>query len=303
MKKSVWVIILNWNGPDDTVECVESCLKIDYERFQILIVDNHSVDDSVQIFQRRFPDIPLIVNEENVGYAGGNNIGIKYAMNHSADYVLLLNNDVTVEPPVLRKLVEGMEVFPRATMAAPKVLYYDTPDVINSMGTSIDWFRMRPYLGECSRVDHGQYVNIVKKDILVGCALMIRCDVLDEIGLIDEKFFILQEEADWCLRNLRHGYENIVVPKAVVYHKGSKTIRNFSEVTHYYSVRNFHYLRHKNAGPIDRLKSWFGFSLLCIKNILKLMVGSRQERTMARVFFDGSYDYFHGVMGKCLRSY
>ena len=303
MKNNVWIIVLNWNGPDDTVECVESCLKIDYEPYQILIVDNHSTNNSVEIFRRKFSNIPLIVNEENFGYAGGNNIGIKYALNHGADYVFLLNNDVVVEPPVLSKLVEGMCAFPLATMAAPKVLYYDARHVINSMGTSIDWFRLRPYLGECQQVDHGQYVSIVKKDILVGCALMVRCNVLQEIGLIDEKFFILQEEADWCLRNLRHRHENIVVPEAVVYHKGSKTIRNFSEVTHYYSVRNFLYLCHKNAGWIDRSKSWCGLFLLCIKNMLKLLMGNQREHTMARIFFDASYDYFRGAMGKCLRSY
>ena len=237
MKNTVWIIVLNWNGPDDTIECVESCLKIDYEPYQIVIVDNHSSDSSVETFRRRFPSLPLIANEENVGYAGGNNIGIKYAINHGADFVLILNNDVVVEPSVLSKLVEGVNAFPHATMAAPKVLYYDARNVVNSMGTSMDWFKLRPHLGECNQVDHGQYVNIVKKDILVGCALMIRCDVPDKIGFMDENFFLLHEEADWCLRNLRLGYENIVVPGAVVYHKGSKTIRNFSEMTHYYSVQ------------------------------------------------------------------
>lgn len=303
MKNNVWIIVLNWNNPADTIECIESCLKIDYEPYQIAIVDNHSGDNSVEIFRQRFPDVPLIINQENIGYAGGNNIGIRYAIKQGADYVFLLNNDVVVEAAVLSKLVEGIRAFPRATMVAPKVLYYDARQVVNSMGTSIDWFRLRPYLGECNQVDHGQYVSIVKKDILVGCALMIRCNVLPEIGLLDENFFLLHEEADWCLRNLRFGYENIAVPEAVVYHKCSKTMQNFSEATHYYSVRNFLYLCRKNARGIDRLKTWCGFFLLSMKNMLKLIIGNRQERKLARVFFDGSHDYFHGVMGKCTRSY
>lgn len=303
MNNQVWVVILNWNGSDDTVECVESCLKIDYKPYQIVIVDNHSTDNSVEIFRKRFPNVPLVVSEENLGYAGGNNIGIRYALEQEAGYVLLLNNDVIVEPSVLTKLVEGMRAFPKATMAAPKVRYYDARNIINSMGTSMDWFKLRPYLGECNQVDRGQYVNIVKKDILVGCALMIRCNVLPQLGLIDEKFFILHEEADWCFRNLRYGHENIVVPEAVVYHKGSHTIRHFSEVTHYYSVRNFLYMCRKNATWINRLKTRCGLFLLSIKNLIKLMTGSQHERKMARVFFDASYDYFRGAMGQCARSY
>ncbi len=305
-KKDVWIVVLNWNGPDDTVECVESCLKIKYEPFHIVIVDNHSTDNSVEIFQRNFPTVPLIITEENLGYAGGNNVGIKYALKQSADYVLLLNNDVVVEPDVLSELIEGMHAYPAATMAAPKVMYYDTRNVVSSMGTSMDWFKLRPYLSECNQVDHGQYVNVVKKNILVGCALMVRSDMLNEVGLIDENFFMLHEEADWCLRNLRFGYENIVVPKGVVYHKGSKTTRtipNFSEVSHYYSIRNFLYMCHKNATWFDRWKVRTGFFLLSIKNMLKLIVGNEQERKLAHVFFDASYDYFQRSMGKCTRAY
>lgn len=303
MKKCVWIIILNWNGCDDTIECVESCLKIDYEPTQILIVDNHSTDSSSENFRRHFPNLPLIVTAENVGYAGGNNVGIKYAMNQGADYIFVLNNDVVVEPTVLAKLLGGMQAFPRATIAAPKVRYYDDRNVINSLGTSLDWFRLRPHLGECGQRDQGQYTRVAKKDVLVGCALMIRCDALKEIGLFDEKFFMIHEDADWCLRNLRRGYENIVVPEAVVYHKGSKTSRPFSELTHYYSVRNFLYMCHKNARVGDRLKARCGLLLLSLKNLFKLLFGSRQEQRMARVFFDASSDYLRGAMGKCARSY
>ena len=303
MKNKVWIIILNWNGLDDTIECVESCLKIVYEPYQILIVDNHSSDNSTEVLRRRFPDIPLIVNDKNFGYAGGNNIGIKHAIKQGADYILLLNNDVVVEPGVLTQLVEGMRPRLQATMAAPKVMYYDARHVVNSMGTSMDWFRLRPYLGECQQVDRDQYSEVVKKDILVGCAFMIRSDVPNKIGFLDENFFLIHEEADWCLRNIKDGFENIVVPSAVAYHKCSKSTGNFLEATHYYSVRNFLYLSYKNAGLTDRIKTLCGLFILSLKNILKLMVGSPEDQKMARVFFDAVYDYFHKSMGKCARSY
>lgn len=301
MKKAVWVIVLNWNGSGDTVECVESCLKIDYEPYQILIVDNHSTDHSAEVFRRHFPDLPLIVTPKNGGYAGGNNIGIQYALSQGADYIFLLNNDVVVEPAVLTKLAEGMDAFPEAALAAPKVLYYDDREIINSMGTSMDWLKLRPHLGECGRRDRGPSSRIIKKKILVGCALMIRCAALEKLGLLDENFFMIHEDADWCLRSLACGYENIVVPEARVYHKGSKTTRHFSELTHYYSVRNFLYLAQKNARGVARLETRCGFFLLCLKNLLKLIFASREERRKARVFFDATSDYLRGAMGKCAR--
>ena len=171
------------------------------------------------------------------------------------------------------------------------------------MGTTMDWFRLRPYLGECNQIDRGQYVTIVKKDILVGCALMLRCSTLDQMGLLDEKFFILHEEADWCLRNLRLGFENIVVPTAAVYHKGSHTISNYSEISHYYSVRNFLYMCHKNASWYNRLKAWCGLILFSIKNLFLLIFGRHEDSKLASAFFRATFDFFRGAMGKSSRSY
>ncbi|MBP9866138.1 MAG: glycosyltransferase family 2 protein [Candidatus Omnitrophica bacterium] len=298
------IVILNWNLPVDTLECAESCRKQDYDNFEVMIVDNGSADDSVQQFRSRFTDVEVIANPENLGYAGGNNVGMRQALAKGADFILLLNNDITLEPDCLRILIETALAHPEAGMLAPKVLYYDDRTVINSLGTSMDWLRVRPYLGEYNQVDRGQFQSLLKKDILMGCGILIPRTTIDRIGLIDDKFFIFHEEADWCLRNLRSGSQNMVVPKAVIYHKESKTMRKFSALTHYYSTRNFLYFTKRNASFINWLKTRVGFTYLTLKNGLRMLVPTGSDnKKMERAYFLGIWDYMRGKMGKCQRSF
>ena len=300
-RDKVILIVLNWNKPLDTIECVDSCRRIDYDNFEIVIVDNHSADDSVRLFKERFPDLVVLCNEDNLGYAGGNNVGIRYALSRDADYILLLNNDVVVDRNVLKVLVQTAREFPEAGMLAPKVLFYDDRSAINSLGTRMDWLRLRPFVGEFNEKDEGQFERVQKKDILVGCALFITRRTIDRIGLIDERFFIFHEEADWCFRNLKSGSANLVAPQAVVYHKASKTMREFSALTHYYSIRNFLYLAYKNASPGHWLKTRAGLLFLMGKHLALALRMNEADRRMARAFFWGVWDYFGGHMGKCRR--
>ena len=299
----VILVVLNWNKPDDTVECLESCRQIDYDNFEVVIVDNHSADGSAAIFKKQFPDVYLIENPENIGYAGGNNVGIRWAMERKADYIFLLNNDIVLDRAVLRELVGFAESRPEAGMLAPKVMYYDDRAVVNSMGTSMDWLRLRPKLGECNRQDRGQYAKPVRKDILVGCSLLLRRGTVERIGVIDEKFFIFHEAADWCLRNLKSGSENWTVPSAVIYHKASKTMREVSALTLYYSTRNFLYMAHKNANPWRFFLTRIGLSYLWMKNLALSAFGNGEKKKMAGIFFLGVRDYFAGQMGKCQRAF
>ena len=267
------------------------------------MIDNHSADNSIELFEKRFPNLSVIKNSDNFGYAGGNNVGIKEALERGAEYVLILNNDTTVEPGFLIKLIKAMEQNPRAGMAAPKVLYYDDREVINSLGTAIDWLRLRPFLGYCNQKNNGQFPGIMKKDILVGCALLVSKKTIKQIGAIDENFFIFHEEADWCFRSLKSGFENIVVPDAVIYHKASKTMRKFSELTHYYSSRNFLYMAHRNASFPNLVKVYVGLCYLILKHAGLALSGDPANRKMAKAFFLGIWDFFAGNMGKCLRTF
>ena len=299
----VTVVVLNWNKPDDTIECLESCRKIDYPNYETLLVDNQSSDDSVARVKKSFPDQEIVENPENLGYAGGNNAGIRVALARGADYVFLLNNDVTVDPNVLTELVRTFEKNPTAGIVAPQVLYYDDPATINSLGTSMDWLRMRPKLGYYQQKDSLSYPEVMPQEILLGAALMLSRRMLQTVGLIDEEFFIFHEEADWCFRSRKADFENLTASKAVIYHKESKTMREFSTLTHYYSTRNFLYFTKKNANPAQWLQTRAGLLALSAKHALKGFSKNEKERCLASAYFYGVWDFWTGKMGKCQRGF
>lgn len=301
MKPRVCLVVLNWNKPDDTLECLESCLATRYPAAETLLVDNASGDDSVARVRARFPGLTVLTNASNLGYAGGNNVGIRAALERGADYVFLLNNDVTIEPDCVEKLVEAAALFPDNGFLAPKVLFYDDRTRVNSMGTRMDWLRLRPLRGEYGQLDPGPQAGILERPILLGAALFIPRATLEQLGLIDEKFFIFHEEADWCLRAWRAGLRNRTVASAAVYHKESRTMRAFSVLTHYYSSRNFLYFAKKNAAPLDWCKTRVGLLYLTLKHAV--MAVRPSGRAMARAYFAGLADYFMGRMGKCQRNF
>lgn len=299
----VFLLILTWNKPLDTIECIDSCLKLDYDNYEILVVDNHSEDDSVEQFKKRYSRIHLLLNSENLGYATGNNVGIRYALKQGADFVFILNNDTVVDPKAVKELIRAAKDHPEAGFLAPKVLYYDHPNLINSLGTEMDWLKMRPFLGQCNQEDRENYKAAIRKEILVGCALMVPKETIQRIGVIDDNFFIFHEEADWCFRNLKSGYENVVVPTARIYHKASKTMREFSALTHYYSTRNFLYMARRNTSLFNRAKMYLGLVYYTLKHFKMLFSGNDKQRTLAKAFFGGLQDYYKGRMGKCTRNF
>jgi len=303
MAEKVVLVILNWNKPDDTIECLESCQRIDYPNFETLLVDNHSSDDSVARIRARFPKLTVLENADNLGYAGGNNAGIRAALTMGADLVFILNNDVTVHPKALTELVRVFKKEPDAGIVAPKVLYYDDHATINSLGTSMDWLKLRPKMGHYHEKDSASYPDVMPMQVLLGAALMLSRGMLAKVGLLDEKFFIFHEEADWCFRSLRAGYRNLTASQAVIYHKESKTMRDFSVLTHYYSTRNFLYFVRKNASASQWLETRVGLLYLSAKHAAKRLSPDARERRMASAYFCGIWDYMAGHMGKCQRGF
>ncbi len=292
----VFVVILNFNRPQDTLECVHSVLESDYLFFEILIVDNASRDNSPAIFLEHLPDVALLKNSKNLGYAGGNNAGIRQALKQGADYVFVLNNDAIVNVDTIRVLVEIGEERPEATLIAPKVNDYARRNIINSFGTSMDWFRLRPFPGDYDQEDDGRFESVKEAEIIPGAALMMKRRLFEETGLFDESFFLIHEDADLCLRNLKAGFKNIVAPQALVYHKISKTLSAYPEASEYYSVRNFLFLAKFHAGILDLGKVAGGLALLSLKKAAQYPFIPAQ-RAKIRAFFLGVGDYFKGRGG------
>jgi hypothetical protein len=243
----VYTIILNYNNYPDTVKTLESVFSQDYETNSILLVENSTDLSIVQRIRIRFPDLDIIKNEKNLGYAGGNNRGIQEALNRRADYIFLLNNDVILETDVLRKCVEGMEKAPDCAACQPLIAYLENMTITWSAGTQF-------FLGYPRLFQKGTKLerNGIRESPygLVGCAILFRKSAFEEIGPFDESLFLMQEESDWCIRARKRNYSLLIVSSAVVYHKVSATIGLFSKSYLYYIGRNWLLVGKKN---FDRL--------------------------------------------------
>lgn len=234
----VFIIVLNWNGKEDTLECLGSLQKLDYPHFKILVVDNGSTDGSEEAIKASFPSVCFIQTGRNLGYAGGNNVGIKHALSHGADYVWLLNNDTTVDPKALSALVETAKADSRIAFVGSKIYYYDKPDVIWCAGGTID-------LAEGGRTDHpgmgqedrGQFENISDVGYVTGCSILASRDAIAAIGPLPEEYFLYFEETDWNLAAQRKGYRTVVAPASHVWHKFEDK-GEYRERFIYYSFRN-----------------------------------------------------------------
>ena len=293
----VLAIILNYNGTEDTLECLASLARSEYLNLQTLVVDNASDPDPMPLFASRFPKAELLRSELNLGYAGGNNLGVQWAAKKNYEHVLILNNDVTVDPKAVDELVNASEANLQATILAPKVLFYDKPDMINSCGTSMDWFRLRPRLGLCGQKDEGQCGNRKEAVILPGSALFFTKKLWESTGHFDEDFFLIHEDAELCLRNRQKGFKNLLVPEARVFHKTSRTLSKYPFLTEYYSIRNFLLLAKLRATSFERLFACIGLLILFFKNSALLIGASKEQRERVRGFFKGATDYWAGKKG------
>lgn len=237
---SIEIIILNWNGKADTLACLDSVRQIDYPNYKVMVVDNGSTDDSVIAIRDTFPDIELVETGANLGYAGGNNFGIRIAMEREVDYVLLLNNDTVVDPQMLHGFVEAALAKPEAGAFAAKIFYFSEPTKLWYAGGS--WrhdglYFVHDGMGEVD--DSNRYGALREIDYACGCALFMRHKALDEVGLLDETFFLTYEETDWCYRAREKGFASVFVPEAKVWHKVSASFGGQeSPLVAYFMARN-----------------------------------------------------------------
>jgi len=237
---SVHIVVLNWNGKSDTVECLTSLHSVSYPNRKIVVVDNGSTDGSEEAIKAAFPDVTFIQTGENLGYAAGNNVGIHHAMECGADFVFILNNDTTTDTDVVTALVAQAEKNPKAAILGPKIYFYERPDIINSAGGHLDYETLaRGHIGYGVRDDGTVYASVAAVEWITGCAMLLRLSVLREVGFFDRDFFLICEELDLCTRIRKRGFEILFVPEAKLWHKVSAAFDgNFSAVYCYYFFRN-----------------------------------------------------------------
>jgi len=248
MNPQVVIVVLNWNGLADTLACLASLAELDYPEREVVVVDNGSSDGSVRAIRERFPMVTVLENGENLGYTGGNNVGIRYALEQGADYVFLLNNDTEVDPQMLKRLIEVAESDPGIGVVGPKILYHSEPETIWSAGGIVEPVGRPVNLGLDER-DEGQHDALREVDWVTGCALLIRSSVVRQIGLLDERFFIYFEENDWCRRVREAGFKIYYVPTARLWHKIQPRHQAVSPRHVYLMTRNrLLYLSNAHAG-------------------------------------------------------
>ena len=237
----VVTIVLNWNGKEDTLECLHSLQRSSYSNFTTIVVDNGSTDESVPAIKNAFPDLVVIKNRDNLGFTGGNNIGIRHALVNGADYVWLLNNDTIIEPDTLANLVAKAETSPDIALLSPVIHWYDDPDSIQCYLSYVDW-KTYNIIG-FSREEHERYADRSRDYSLWGTALLIKRYVLEKLGGLDDRFFAYMEDAEYCMRASREGFGIAVDPTSRIYHKNSRaTGSNTAPLQCFLRIRNQYFL-------------------------------------------------------------
>jgi GT2 family glycosyltransferase len=250
MQPAVSIIVLNYNGREDTLACIRSLEHLMYPNAEVIVVDNASSDGSAEAIRSAHPKVTLIETGANLGFTGGNNVGIRYALDHGADYVMLLNNDTVVAPDLIDQMVKIMEADKTIGVTGPTIYYFSAPDTIWSAGGTIDWRRGVTSMIGLNEADKSQYGSCPRPvDFVTGCALMVRREVWERAGLLDDQFFMYYEETEWCVRASRAGYKIMHIPEAMLWHKISIEDRAASPRTFYYMTRNrLLFLRNTRAG-------------------------------------------------------
>lgn len=251
----VAVVVLNWNGWRDSVECGNSLLQLSYARSTIIVVDNGSTDGSVERLRAALPGVDLIETGRNLGFAGGNNVGIRRALERGAEFVLLLNNDTTVAPDLLEALLAGQRAQPSAGVLGPKTYYHGDPGRLWYAGGY--WDDARQCFGQRGEgePDCGQYDTPGETDFVVGSAMFVPRAVFERVGLLREDYFLNYEEIDFCTRVRAAGYTLGYVPAARVWHKVSASFGGEdSPMKLYFTFRNRLLWAERHLPPVARAR-------------------------------------------------
>jgi len=258
------IIVINWNTYKLTFECLKSLEKIAYKNHTVFLVDNGSVDGSGDKLYSEFSNTFYFKNEKNIGFTGANNLAIEKAIKQNIEYVLLLNSDTEVAPNFLGHLVKRMENDKTLAAVQPLILNYGKQDTIWNAGGSFNRF----FGLSITRNKNKTYTPELKIDTLTewisGCCILVKTDVIKEIGLLDDCFFAYFEDVDWSIRMKSKGYKLGVEPKSIIFHHTSGSSKknntsnegNLSPYAHYLNVRNHIYLIKKHASFFNRIGSW-----------------------------------------------
>ena len=296
--KSIYISIINFNGKKNTLDCLDSIKKAQKPSFDlnVVVIDNGSKEKFD--LPKDYSDVILIKSAKNLGFSGGHNKVIKYALENGADYILVLNNDTVVDNNLVSELLEMFSSDPRIGIVAPKIYFYrgfefhkdrykeeEKGRVLWYAGGEMDWKNVVGHHRGVDEIDHDQYEKIEETDFASGCCFLIKREVLEKVGLFDEKYFLYYEDNDLSQRVKRKGFKIIYNPKAILWHKNAGSVGGSgSYLQDYYITRNRILFGIKYAP----LRS----KLALIKESFKILINGRlwQKR--------GILDFYTGNLGK-----
>jgi GT2 family glycosyltransferase len=260
---TLWVVIIAFNGLDDTLECLASLERAAEGPLNVVYVDNGSASHVAGAVEARFPWCHVIRNS-NEGYAGGNNRGISYALAQGADAILVLNNDTVVGLDTLRVLTEVCAASPEFGVIGPVIGSYREPSVVMTDGCLFNRLAHGAFFTRQEiPIDRTGGARVHATDIVNGCGIMVRSEVFRTIGMFDERFFIYHEESDFCLRAREAGFALGMINRVLVWHKGSQTFKSTGRrIQRYFDVRNLALLLWKHPTGADRrskVQSWVAY--------------------------------------------
>jgi len=288
----VAIVLLNWNGVKDTTDCIASLLKSTYPKLAIYVVDNASGNNEAKILAQEFPAINVLAQSENLGFCAGNNVGIRKAIADGAEYIVVLNNDTLVPPDAIETLLVEFNKISLAGAISPVILEHPATEKV--------WFSNAVWQHEkaqfrLSTIDE-KYEDLKTKEPYIsefacGCCLFTSAEIINKVGLLDERYFAYYDEAEWCKRLEKHGYKSFVTPQTFIYHKVSQSVAGL--VSTYLLTRNRLLWMKENLSSSERLKSFVYLNKEFLWHLLNKwgFVKGEYTKDHSRAFLRGVLDY------------
>ncbi len=290
MKKTIYAIILNYNNARDTIECIDSFFSIKEFNMQLIIVDNASEEkyvDEIEEHISGIDNIELIVNRVNLGYAGGNNVGIRHAVAQGAEYIAIVNNDVIVNKDSFTECVKILDTDESVAFVGPTILEYGS-DLIQYTGGTINFNKLTsPHIN--SKMEYRKQDRRISCDYVGGACMMFKKGIIDEIGYIPEVYFLFWEETEWCYKAKQIGKKCICTLNGSIAHKGSSSVKKIKGLEAYYLERNRVLFSIRNDH--DKFRRSRSIFILCLKAFVKGFIRDR-------VYFGYLVYYFDGIRNK-----
>ena len=277
------IIILNYNGAEDTLACVESIKTVGFPA-DVIVVDNASVDDSYSVLKTQLPEnVVLLSSDVNLGYAGGNNIGIRYALGKGYPYICVLNNDTVATEDFISPCLDKLEENPDIAFIGPTIVNY-SDGLVQSTGGNINI--NRAYV-DCKNVGivYTSEPEMIQSDYIGGACMVFRREIAEQLGVIPENYFLFFEETEWCYRAVKAGYRNICLNTVKLRHKGSASIAKIGGLNEYLMTRNkIAFLRRNH--PVKAV-AFCIYLALCAKAFLATVLKGHKRMCWIRYYSHG----------------